>query len=119
MFGLTFAIYGAMTLFSLLVFVVEVMVGKRNKIEGKPPGYKDNDVTMDRQVTENRPKGENNDGLTLKEQAKDNDNQGTTDQDEEKANVLVHRGKDTMMDDEVKEVKEQNKKDKIEIIEIS
>ena len=33
MFGLTFAIYGGMTLVSLLVFLVEVLVGKPSKRE--------------------------------------------------------------------------------------
>ena len=98
MFGLTFAIYGAMTLFSLLVFAVEVMVGKRNKREDKHLGNQDNDVTMDRRVTENNLKGDKNEVPSLREQAEDKDNQGTTDQDENMANVLVHRGKDIMKD---------------------
>ena len=101
MFGLTFAIYGAMTLFSLLVFAVEVMVGKRNKREDKHLGNQDNDVTMDRRVTENNLKGDKNEVPSLREQAEDKDNQGTTDQDENMANVLVHRGKDIMKDNDI------------------
>ena len=42
MFGLTFAIYGGMTVFSLLVFAVELMVGKRSKTMEKPQGDQDN-----------------------------------------------------------------------------
>ena len=51
MFGLTFAIYGCMTLFSLLVFAVEVMVGKCTKIKDKHLGDKDDAATLEGQVT--------------------------------------------------------------------
>lgn len=122
MFGLTFAIYGGMSLFSLLVFAVEVMVGKRTKIKDKPPEDKDDVTILEGQVTEDNPEGDNNEVPSLKELVEDKDGQGDTDQKEdlnEMATVQVHRGNDNMKDDEVNEDKEQDKEDQIEIIEIS
>ena len=116
MFYLTFAIYGSMTLFSILAFVVELMVGKRSKTMDKPPGDKDVVATLEGHVTEDNLKGDKDEVLTLKEQAEDKDNQDTTTKDENMANVSVHRGKDTMMDNDINE--HNNQKDQIRIIEM-
>ena len=120
MFGLTFAIYGAMTMISILVFAIEVMVGKRTKIKDKPPGNKEMVATLEGQVAEDNLKGDKNEVLTLEEQVEDKDGQDDMDQKEdlnEMATVQVYRGNDNLKDDEVKE--DKDKEDQIEIIEIS
>ena len=105
-----------MTLFSILAFAVELMVGKRSKTMDKPPGDKDVVTTLEGQVSEDNLKGDKDEVPTLNGQAEVKDNQGTIDQDEDKANVLVHRGKDTMMDNDINE--HNNQKDQIRIIEM-